>query len=146
LYVAALIDACAVVVEVVEPVTETGAPGTCGETPKVNVDDPVEVAPPLTVVVAVIVNVVVESATVGVPEITPVAVSIERPAGSAPLTEYVVLIGDVAVMEAVIGVIALPTVPVADDVEIATASGVVKVVAVELSPAPLLFTATETTE
>jgi hypothetical protein len=94
----------------------------------------------------VIVNVVVDIATVGVPEITPVAVSIESPAGSAPLTEYVVLIGDVAVMEAVIGVIALPTVPVADDVEIATASGVVKVVAVELSPAPLLFTATETTE
>ena len=56
------------------------------------------------------------------------------------------MIGDVAVMEAVIGVIALPTIPVADDGELATASGVVKVVAVEVSPAPLLFIATDTTE
>lgn len=146
LSVAALTVVTAVVVEVAAAVADAGAPGTCAITARVKVDDPVDVAPPLTVVVAVTVNVVVAIARVGVPEITPVAVSIERPAGSAPLIEYVVLIGEVAVIDTVIGVIALPTVPVSAAVEIATVSGVVKVVTVDVSPSPLLFLATVSTE
>jgi hypothetical protein len=53
----------------------------------VNVAVPVEVAPPATVVVAVIVKVVSEIALVGVPEISPVVSSNVSPFGSGPLTE-----------------------------------------------------------
>jgi hypothetical protein len=107
---------------------------------------PVEVAPPATVVVAVIVKVVTLIATVGVPDMTPVAVSKVSPAGSGPDMEYRVFVGDVAVIEVEIGAMAVPTVPVALDVEVVTASGVVKLVVVEDVPAPLLFVAVVVTE
>lgn len=103
---------------------------------------PVEVAPPETVVDAVTVNVAALKATVGVPEITPVAVSRESPAGSAPLMEYVVPVGDDAVIEADSGVIAVPTVPLIDAADVVTKSGVVNVVEVDVVPLPLLFSAT----
>jgi hypothetical protein len=85
--VAAPIVTLAVVAEVALPETEAGAPGTSGTTPNVNVVVPVEVAPPATVVVAVIVKVVSEIALVGVPEISPVVSSNVSPFGSGPLTE-----------------------------------------------------------
>jgi hypothetical protein len=75
----------------------------------VNVAVPVVVSPPAIVVVAVIVKVVDAMAIVGVPEITPVAVSRDRPAGSGPLTEYVVFVGEVAEIEVLIGEMAFPT-------------------------------------
>ena len=52
-----------------------------------SVVEPVDVAPPATVVVAVTVYVLLALAVVGVPEITPVAVSRVRPAGSGPVIE-----------------------------------------------------------
>lgn len=85
--VAAPIVTLAVVDDVALPDTDAGAPGTSGTTPNVNVAVPVEVAPPATVVVAVIVKVVSEIALVGVPEISPVVSSNVSPFGSGPLTE-----------------------------------------------------------
>lgn len=87
LYVAAPITTDAVVEEVVEALTDEGGPGKFGTTPSVSVVVPVDVAPPATVVVAVTVYVSLPLAIVGVPEITPVAVSRVRPAGSGPAIE-----------------------------------------------------------
>ena len=56
--VAAPIVTLAVVADVALPETDAGAPGTCGDTPSVNVVVPVVVAPPATVVEAVTVKVV----------------------------------------------------------------------------------------
>jgi hypothetical protein len=92
------------------------------------------------------VNVVVDIAIVGVPEITPVAVSSVSPAGSGPVIEYKVSVGEAAEIDALIGVIGVPTVPLAvDDVSV-TSRGVVNLVAVDVAPSPLLFVATVTTE
>ncbi len=77
----------------------------------------------------------------GVPEISPVAVSIDRPAGSAPAIEYVVFVGDAPDIEVVIGEIALPTCPVAVDTDVVTPSGVVNVEEDDVAPAPLLLDA-----
>jgi hypothetical protein len=126
--------------------TAAGAPGTLGFIPKVRDVVPVVVSPPAIVVVAVIVNVVVDIAIVGVPEITPVAVSSVSPAGSGPVIEYKVSVGEAAEIDALIGVIGVPTVPLAvDDVSV-TSSGVVNLVAVDVAPSPLLFVAAVTTE
>jgi hypothetical protein len=73
--------------DVTVALTAAGAPGTLGLIPSVKIAVPVLVSPPATVVVAVIVNVVGEIAIVGVPEITPVAVSSVSPAGSGPVME-----------------------------------------------------------
>jgi hypothetical protein len=56
--VAAPIVTLAVVADVALPETDAGAPGTCGDTPRVNVVVPVVVAPPATVVEALTVKVV----------------------------------------------------------------------------------------
>jgi hypothetical protein len=144
--VAAPIVTLAVVADVALPETEAGAPGTSGTTPNVNVVVPVEVAPPATVVVAVIVKVVSEIALVGVPEISPVVSSNVSPFGSGPLTEYVVLVGAVAEIEADIDVIALPTVALRLERDVVTSSGVVNVDVVEVVPAPLLLAAVVVTE
>ena len=80
------------------------------------------------------------------PDITPVAVSIDSPAGSAPEIEYVVLVGEAAAMETLIGAIADPTVPVSLAFDNETASGVVNVVTVEDVPTPPLFVAVVVTE
>jgi hypothetical protein len=85
--------------------------------------------------------VVEPDAIVGVPEISPVAVSIDRPAGSAPAIEYVVFVGDAPEMNVLIGEIALPTCPVAVGTDVETPSGVVKEVEVDVAPAPLLLDA-----
>jgi hypothetical protein len=77
----------AVVDDVALPDTDAGAPGTSGTTPNMNVVVPVDVAPPATVVDAVIVKVVGEIALVGVPEISPVVGSKVSPSGNGPLTE-----------------------------------------------------------
>jgi hypothetical protein len=144
--VAAPIVTLAVVADVALPETDAGAPGACGDTPSVNVVVPVEVAPPATVVVAVIVKVVSEIAPVGVPEISPVSVSRVSPSGSGPLTEYVVFVGDAAEIDVDIGVIALPTVELRVEREVVTSSAVVIVVFVEAAPAPLLLVAVVVTE
>jgi hypothetical protein len=144
--VAAPIVILAVVVDVAAPETDAGAPGTCGETPNVNVAVPVEVAPPATVVEAVTVKVVSAIALVGVPVISPVVVLRVSPAGSGPVTEYEVLVGDAAEIDVEIGVIALPTVALSEATDVVTVSGVVNVVVVEVVPAPLLLVAVVVTE
>jgi hypothetical protein len=75
-----------------------------------------------------------------------VAESSVSPAGSGPEIEYVVLVGEVASIETLIALNAEPTVPVSLAVEVVTANGVVKVLAVEAVPSPLLFTAVAVTE
>jgi hypothetical protein len=57
-----------------------------------------------------------------------------------------VFVGDVAAIETLIAENAEPTVPVSLAIEVVTANGVVKVVAVEAVPSPLLFTAVAVTE
>jgi hypothetical protein len=136
----------AVLVDVAAPETDAGAPGTCGETPNVNVAVPVEVAPPATVVEAVTVKVVSAIALVGVPVISPVVVLRVSPAGSGPVTEYEVLVGDAAEIDVEIGVITLPTVALSEATDVVTVSGVVNVVVVEVVPAPLLLVAVVVTE
>lgn len=81
------------------------------------------------------------TAIVGVPEISPVAVSIESPAGRGPAIEYVVSVGDAPDIDVVIGEIALPTCPVAVETDVVTPSGVVNVDEVDDAPAPLLLDA-----
>jgi hypothetical protein len=144
--VAAPIVILAVLVDVAAPETDAGAPGTCGETPNVNVVVPVEVAPPAIVVEAVTVKVVSAIALVGVPVISPVVVLRVSPAGSGPVTEYVVFVGEVAEIDVEIGVIALPTVALSEATDVVTVSGVVNVVVVEVVPAPLLLVAVVVTE
>jgi hypothetical protein len=75
-----------------------------------------------------------------------VAASIDSPAGSGPEIEYVVLVGEVASIETLIALNAEPTVPVSLAEEVVTANGVVKVLAVEAVPSPLLFAAVAVTE
>ena len=84
---AAPIVTLAVVADAALALTDAGTPGTVGRTPIVIVALPVAVAPPETVVEAVIVKVVALNATVGVSEIVPVEVSKVSPAGSVPLME-----------------------------------------------------------
>jgi hypothetical protein len=144
--VAAPIVTLAVVADVALPETDAGAPGACGDTPSVNVVVPVEVAPPATVVVAVIVNVVALNAAVGVSEIVPVEVSKASPAGSVGLMEYVVPVGAAAEIEVEIGVISVPTVAVRVETDVVTSSGVVNVEDVDVDPAPLLLVAVVVTE
>ena len=74
------------------------------------------------------------------------AASIVSPAGSGPEIEYVVLVGEVASIETLIALNAEPTVPVSLAEEVVTANGVVKVLAVEAVPSPLLFIAVVVTE
>jgi hypothetical protein len=67
--------------------TVVGAPGATAATAIVTVVLPVAVAPPATVVLALIVKSVEEIPAVGVPEITPVEVLNVSPAGKPGLIE-----------------------------------------------------------
>jgi hypothetical protein len=90
---------------------------------------------------AVIVNVSPNASAVGVPEITPFAVSNVSPAGRVPEIEYVAVDPTSAESDVAIGVIATPSASITDDVESAIAGLVMNVVDVTAGPAPAAFDA-----